>query len=122
MKLINATVDLENNGRSFQIRIVEEQMVVNTFLKTDCACPGWNLEDSSLNPSIGESKKQQQNRDEDDDVADGLDLVEEVAETEGNTVVNESKEMGAVADNGVNCSGAGNLGTNNAYGSIYWKH
>lgn len=76
-----------------------------------------NLEDSSLNPSTGESKKQQQNRDEDDDMVVGLDLVEEVAETEGNTVVNESKEMGPVADNGVNCSGAGNLET-----MLIWVH
>ncbi|KAI8536895.1 hypothetical protein RHMOL_Rhmol10G0292200 [Rhododendron molle] len=60
-------------------------MVVNTILRTDCACPGCRIEDSSLKPSTEESKENQ-NRENEDEVDDNADWVEEVAETEGNNV------------------------------------
>ncbi|KAG5555635.1 hypothetical protein RHGRI_006326 [Rhododendron griersonianum] len=63
MDLINQTMELENKGKIWKIRIIEEQMVINTILRTDCSCPGCHdLEYSSQIPSTGDSKKQQQNR------------------------------------------------------------
>ncbi|KAG5523978.1 hypothetical protein RHGRI_030845 [Rhododendron griersonianum] len=64
---------------------MEEQMVVNTILRTDCACPRCRIEDSSLKPSTEESKENQ-NRENEDEVDGNADWVEEVAETEGNNV------------------------------------
>ncbi|KAI8535023.1 hypothetical protein RHMOL_Rhmol10G0142700 [Rhododendron molle] len=87
MDLINQIVEINNNGSVSQIRVMEEQMVVNTILRTDCACPGCRIEVSSPKPSTEESKENQ-NRENDDDVDDDADWVEEVAETEGNNVDN----------------------------------
>lgn len=48
MEIINQIVELENNKKSFQVRVIEEQMVINTFLKTDCNCSGCLVNDSLI--------------------------------------------------------------------------
>ncbi|KAG5561225.1 hypothetical protein RHGRI_004298 [Rhododendron griersonianum] len=57
MNMINQLVEIKSNGSAIQIRVMEEQMVVNTILRTDCACPGCRVEDSSLKPPTEESKE-----------------------------------------------------------------
>ncbi|GFS45394.1 hypothetical protein Acr_00g0095870 [Actinidia rufa] len=58
MDSINKVVELENNGRISQIRVMEEQLVVNTVLRTDCACPGCQVEVPSLNQNLDEASVQ----------------------------------------------------------------
>ncbi|GFS40280.1 hypothetical protein Acr_00g0067550 [Actinidia rufa] len=58
MDSINKVVELENNGRISQIRVMEEQLVVNTVLNTDCACPGCQVEVPSLNQNLDEASVQ----------------------------------------------------------------
>ncbi|KAI8561024.1 hypothetical protein RHMOL_Rhmol04G0303500 [Rhododendron molle] len=83
MELINQVVEIENKGKTSQIRVIEEQMVINTILRTDCACTGCNIERSLSNPSTAESKEQHQSREDEDDVEVNLNLEEEVAESHG---------------------------------------
>ncbi|GFY88782.1 hypothetical protein Acr_06g0007220 [Actinidia rufa] len=58
MDPINKVVELENNGSLTQIRVMEEQLVVNTALRTECAYPGCQvktveaLETSTLHKSL----------------------------------------------------------------------
>lgn len=84
MDMINQLVEIKSNGSAIQIRVMEEQMVVNTILRNDCACPGCHVEDSSLKPPTEESKEVQYRKNEEDD--DDVDFVEEVAESQGNNM------------------------------------
>lgn len=36
MGLINKVMEIENKGEVYTIRVIEEQMIINTFLKADC--------------------------------------------------------------------------------------
>ena len=64
MDPINRVVELENNGSLTQIRVMEEQLVVNTVLRTECACPGCQVETveaveiSTIHKSQGDSRLQ----------------------------------------------------------------
>ncbi|GFZ08924.1 hypothetical protein Acr_20g0007320 [Actinidia rufa] len=58
MESINKTVELDNNGSLSQIRVMEEQLMVNTILRTDCACPECQVEVSSLNQPLDEAMVQ----------------------------------------------------------------
>ena len=64
MDPINKVVELENNGSLTQIRVMEEQLVVNTVLRTECACPGCQVEiveaveTSTIHKSQGDSRIQ----------------------------------------------------------------
>ena len=64
MDPINKVVELENNGSLTQIRVMEEQLVVNTVLRTECACPGCQVETveavetSTIHKSQGDSRLQ----------------------------------------------------------------
>ncbi|GFZ18405.1 hypothetical protein Acr_27g0001440 [Actinidia rufa] len=58
MDSINKVMELENNGRISQIRVMEEQLVVNTVLRTNCACPGCQVEVPSLNQNLDEASVQ----------------------------------------------------------------
>ncbi|GFZ02647.1 hypothetical protein Acr_15g0012550 [Actinidia rufa] len=58
MESINKTVELDNNGSLSQIRVMEEQLVMNIVLHTDCACPGCQVEVSSLNQPLDEAMVQ----------------------------------------------------------------
>ncbi|KAG5525844.1 hypothetical protein RHGRI_032212 [Rhododendron griersonianum] len=55
-------------------------------------------QNSSQNPSTEESKEKHQNKGEEGDVEANLDLIEEVAETEGNRVVEEVNVLGPKTD------------------------
>ncbi|GFS29226.1 hypothetical protein Acr_00g0005860 [Actinidia rufa] len=58
MESINKVMELDNNGNLFQIRVMEEQLVVNTVLCTDCACSGCQVEASSLQKPLEDSNVQ----------------------------------------------------------------
>lgn len=73
--LINQLVEINNFDCVSQIRVMEEQMVVNTILRTDCACSGCRIEYSSLKP-LTEESKENQNRENEDEVDDNADWVE----------------------------------------------
>lgn len=50
MEGINEVIEVECKGSIHRIRVMEEQLVVNTFLKTDCCCQGCLIKvSSSLN-------------------------------------------------------------------------
>lgn len=40
MDLINEVMKVECRGEVYSIRVAEEQMVLNTFLKAECQCQG----------------------------------------------------------------------------------
>ncbi|GFS37612.1 hypothetical protein Acr_00g0053050 [Actinidia rufa] len=81
MELINKVVGLDNNGSSFQIRVMEEQLVVNTVLRTDCACPGCQVEVPTLNHNLAEESVQSTNKSVNgSDTRSKIPLIEEVAE------------------------------------------
>lgn len=40
MENINQVIMVENKGKTFQGRVIEEQLIVNTILRTDCTCHG----------------------------------------------------------------------------------
>lgn len=65
MDSINKVVELENNGKLIKIRIMEEQLVVNTVLRTDCACLGCQMEASPRGKS-GNNHSMQPNAKEDE--------------------------------------------------------
>ncbi|KAI8525263.1 hypothetical protein RHMOL_Rhmol13G0217000 [Rhododendron molle] len=98
MDLINQTIELESKRKIWKIRIIEEQMVVNTILRTDCACPGCHVDSSSQIPSAGDSKEQPLNNGGEDNVDANLDLVEEVAETVGSKMDNDPRDPGPILD------------------------
>lgn len=50
MDIVNQMVELVNNNMSFHIRVIEEQMVINTFLSVDCRCPGCNVKNFENTP------------------------------------------------------------------------
>ncbi|GFZ09210.1 hypothetical protein Acr_20g0010180 [Actinidia rufa] len=82
MDLINKVVELDNNGSLTQIRVMEEQLVVNTVLRTDCACPGCQVEASSLHKPLDDSSMQSlTKRDNGGDVRSKVQLIEEVAKS-----------------------------------------
>ena len=54
MDSINKIVELVNKGKSIKIRVMEEQMVVNTMLRMDCVCPGCHMESSSKGKCLDE--------------------------------------------------------------------
>ncbi|GFZ13560.1 hypothetical protein Acr_23g0019450 [Actinidia rufa] len=58
MDLINKVMELDNNGSLTQIRVMEEQLVVNTVLRADSACPGCQVEASSLHKPLDDSSVQ----------------------------------------------------------------
>ncbi|GFS31541.1 hypothetical protein Acr_00g0017960 [Actinidia rufa] len=58
MDSINKTVELDNNGSLTQIRVMEEQLMMNTVLRTDCACPCCLMEPPSLNQTLDETSTQ----------------------------------------------------------------
>ncbi|GFS33349.1 hypothetical protein Acr_00g0027860 [Actinidia rufa] len=81
MDSINKTVELDNNGSLTQIRVMEEQLVMNTVLRTDCACPGCLMEPSSLNQTLDETSTQPPIRTANGgDASPKFPLIEEVAE------------------------------------------
>ena len=81
MELINKVVGLDNNGSSFQIRVMEEQLVVNTVLRTDCACPGCQVEAPTLNHNLAEESIQSTSKSVNGgDTRSKIPLIEEVAE------------------------------------------
>ncbi|XP_057472861.1 uncharacterized protein LOC130761391 [Actinidia eriantha] len=81
MDLINKVVGLDNNGSSFQIRVMEEQLVVNTVLRTDCACPGCQVEVPTLNQNLAEESVQSTSkRVNGSDTISKIPLIEDVAE------------------------------------------
>ncbi|GFZ21516.1 hypothetical protein Acr_29g0006780 [Actinidia rufa] len=81
MDLINKVLELDNNGSLTKIRVMEEQLVVNTVLRTDCACPGCQVEASSLHKPLDDSSMQSlTKRDNGGDVRSKVPLIEEVAE------------------------------------------
>lgn len=45
MELINEVMDIECRNEVFKIRVIEEQMVIHTFLKADCTCKGCNVQE-----------------------------------------------------------------------------
>ena len=82
MDLINKVVELDNNGSLTQIRVMEEQLVVNTVLRTDCACPGCQVEASSLHKPLDDSSVQSlTKKDNGGDVRSKVPLIEEVVES-----------------------------------------
>ena len=56
MDSINNVMELDYNGSLTQIRVMEEQLVVNTVLRTDCACPGCQVEAYSMHKSLDDSR------------------------------------------------------------------
>ncbi|KAI8550779.1 hypothetical protein RHMOL_Rhmol06G0133500 [Rhododendron molle] len=40
MENINQVIMVENKGKTFQVRVIEEQLIINTILRTDCTCHG----------------------------------------------------------------------------------
>ena len=56
MDSINKVVELENNEKLTQIRVMEEQLIVNTTLRTECACTCCQGEAYSLHKSLDESR------------------------------------------------------------------
>lgn len=83
-------------------------MVVNTILRTDCACPGCHVENSSQSPSTGDSEEIQKNGREENDVEANLDLIEEVAESVGNMVGDEANILRPNADDLAGTNGGEN--------------
>ncbi|GFY80587.1 hypothetical protein Acr_01g0003960 [Actinidia rufa] len=102
MDPINKVVELENNGSLTQIRVMEEQLVVNTVLCTKYACPGSQVETgdavetSKLHKSLGDSRiqtspdnlilqasSQKENREE---IGNKTPLIEEMVESTSSIV------------------------------------
>ncbi|XP_057487415.1 uncharacterized protein LOC130773499 isoform X1 [Actinidia eriantha] len=82
MDSIKKTVELDNNGSLTQIRVMEEQLVMNTVLRTDCACPGCLMEPPSLNQTLDETSTQPPIRTVNGgDASPKFPLIEEVAES-----------------------------------------
>lgn len=53
MDMINKVVFVENKGVKFQVRICEEQVVVNTIINNDCKCKGCYEEDADMEEVVG---------------------------------------------------------------------
>lgn len=100
--MINEVV--ESKGKLHQIRAIEEQLVINTFLRTNCSCPGCNVKEMKHNEreedgDVDEVDDEENCRKEGDNelsqpdaVAEtagskveelAVDIVEEVADSEG---------------------------------------
>lgn len=95
---------MESKGKLHQIKAIEEQMVINTFLRTNCSCPGCNVQEMQHNEreedgDVDEEDDEENSRKEVDNelsqpdvVAEtegskmeelAVDIVEEVADSEG---------------------------------------
>lgn len=46
MDPVNEVMDIECRNEVFKIRVVEEQLVIHTFLKTICTCKGCNIQEA----------------------------------------------------------------------------
>lgn len=63
MDTINKVVSLQIKDKSYDVRIVEEQLVVNTVLKTECKCNGCIIMDKD--PTMEKSAKEDEDNLED---------------------------------------------------------
>lgn len=99
MEMINEVVTVESKGILHQVRVIEEQMVINTFIQSDCSCPGCKIQETL---HVDEEEDEDDVDDKDkrkNDVDNEVLQLEGVAETEGSKVeefVEDSVEM--VAD------------------------
>lgn len=59
---------MEFNDNSFQVRVVEEQGVVNNFLKAICGCKGCGITNRFSCPNSKEESDDDSKKVEDDDV------------------------------------------------------
>lgn len=83
MEMINEVVTVESKGILHQVRVIEEQMVVNTFIQADCSCPGCKIQETL---HVDEEEDEDDVDDKDkrkNDVDNEVLQLEVVAETEG---------------------------------------
>ncbi|KAE9447616.1 hypothetical protein C3L33_20484, partial [Rhododendron williamsianum] len=45
---INEVLEVECKGKLFQVRVMEEQMMINTILRTECSCTGCKIEEEKI--------------------------------------------------------------------------
>ncbi|KAI8570745.1 hypothetical protein RHMOL_Rhmol01G0060400 [Rhododendron molle] len=45
MEAINEVIEVECKGKYFKVNVMEEQMLINTILRTECSCSGCRIED-----------------------------------------------------------------------------
>lgn len=48
MEAINEVIEVECKGKYFKVRVMEEQMLINTILRTECSCSGCRIEDQKM--------------------------------------------------------------------------
>ncbi|KAI8571108.1 hypothetical protein RHMOL_Rhmol01G0092000 [Rhododendron molle] len=94
MEIINQVIEVEHKGRIMNIRVIEEQMVINTFLRASCSCEGCVAQESKENKQSENS----QEKEEDDDREKHKDPIEEVAETQGTNVNDVEKDKGSIEE------------------------
>lgn len=54
MENFNQVIMVENKGKTFQVKVIEEQLIVNTILRTDCTCHGCRVAEEKEIHQLGE--------------------------------------------------------------------
>lgn len=116
MELINDIMEVENREEIYKVRVIEEQMILTTFLKADSTCQGCHVQESKIDlqsmkadeeddDKINEVEKSLVNKDVEDDMSRVEDVVEslgnprkEVAKDKLQVAVDDISKLGEVAD------------------------
>lgn len=91
METVNDVILVEFNGKRFKVRIMEEQMVINTILRTDCACKGCREKEDEMIAEDEDNPSNNQDSDKEEDEADE-DTHEHMADTERPTLAKEGDD------------------------------